>query len=339
MQPNRLYESRQKSWKRLSNLVDRSQSSVQRLTPAEIKELGQLYRSASSDLALAQRDFPDHKVTIYLNQLVGRAHAVVYRGRPLARNRFKVFITTDFPQTFRDLWPFVLTAAALFIIPAIFSMVVILWQPEAASWILPAEVQNLIPIIEDKELWTDIPVNERPFASSFIMQNNIQVAFLSFAGGVLAGIPTVWIMLFNGLILGGITGLTAYHDVGFELWTFVIGHGVIELSVIFMAGGAGLSMGWALLRPGLLRRRDALMLASRKAILLILGCIPLLFMAGLIEGFISPAEGLPWPVKWVVGLVSGILLYSYLIFAGRDKSQGSEQRFALQLQIAVDDGN
>ncbi len=326
MQPNNLFESRNTSWKRLSDLIDRSQSSVQRLTPGEIKELGQLYRSASSDLALAQRDFPEHRMTIYLNQLVGRAHSVVYRGRPLARNRFKGFVTSDFPQTFRDLWPFTLTAAALFIIPAILSAVAILWQPEAASWLLPVEIQALIPTIEDRELWTDIPVNQRPFASSFIMQNNIQVAFLAFAGGVLAGIPTSWILLLNGLMLGGITGLTVNNNVGFELWTFVIGHGVIELSVIFMAGGAGLSIGWALLRPGLLRRRDALMLASRKAILLIIGCVPLLLIAGLIEGFISPAESLPWTIKWIVGLVSGILLYGYLIFAGRGRDQESKKR-------------
>jgi uncharacterized membrane protein SpoIIM required for sporulation len=257
----------------------------------------------------------------------------------MARNQLKGFVTTDFPQTFRDLWPFVLTAAALFIIPAILSLVAILWQPEAASWLLPAEIQALIPSIEEHELWTDIPVNQRPFASSFIMQNNIQIAFLSFAGGVLAGIPTIWIMLLNGLILGGVTGLTANQNIGFELWTFVIGHGVIELSVIFIAGGAGLSIGWALLRPGLLRRRDALMLASRKAVLLIIGCVPLLLIAGLIEGFISPAEALPWYVKWIFGLVSGIMLYSYLIFAGRDNARKSEQRLAFQLQVAVDDSN
>lgn len=319
MQPDKLFESRQTSWKRLSDLIGRSQSSIQRLSPKEIKELGQLYRSASSDLALAQRDFPDHRVTIYLNQLVGRAHSVIYRGRPMARNRLWAFVTTDFPQTFRDLWPFFLTAAALFIIPAILTLVAILWQPEAASWILPAEIQALIPSIEDHELWTDIPVNQRPFFSSFIMQNNIQISFFAFAGGVLAGLPTLWVLLLNGLILGGVTGLTASHGIGFELWTFVIGHGVIELSVIFMAGGAGLSIGWALLRPGLLRRRDALMLASRKALLLIIGCVPLLMIAGLIEGFISPAEGLSWQVKWIFGLVSGLLLYGYLIFAGRGK--------------------
>jgi uncharacterized membrane protein SpoIIM required for sporulation len=188
-----------------------------------------------------------------------------------------------------------------------------------AQWLLPPEAQAMIEMIENQELWTDIPWEERPFASSFIMRNNIQVAFLAFGSGVTAGLVTIWVMVFNGLMLGGITGLTAYYGIGFDLWTFVIGHGVIELSVIFIAGGAGLMLGWSIINPGLLRRRDALALAARKAIRLVIGCIPLLVIAGTIEGFISPSEVLPWQVKWTVGIVSGIILYAYLFFAGREK--------------------
>ena len=106
--------------------------------------------------------------------------------------------------------------------------------------------------------------------------------------------------------------------IGFELWTFVIGHGVIELTVIFIAGGSGLMLGWAILRPGLMRRRDALALAARKAVYLLLGAVPWLVVAGTIEGFISPNEDIPIPVKWAVGIGSGIVLYSYLLFAGRE---------------------
>jgi uncharacterized membrane protein SpoIIM required for sporulation len=122
-------------------------------------------------------------------------------------------------------------------------------------------------------------------------------------------------------MIGTLTGLTAFHGIGFELWTFVIGHGVIELSVIFMAGGSGLMLGWAILRPGLLRRRDALAQAARKAVYLLLGAVPWLGVAGTIEGFISPNENIAIPVKWVVGIVSGILLYSYLSLAGRERKK------------------
>jgi uncharacterized membrane protein SpoIIM required for sporulation len=96
----------------------------------------------------------------------------------------------------------------------------------------------------------------------------------------------------------------------------VIGHGMVELSVIFIAGGTGLMLGWAIVRPGLLRRRDSLMKAAQHAVRLVAGCIPLLVIAGIIEGFISPAETLPWFVKWAVGLTSGALLYAYLFLAG-----------------------
>jgi uncharacterized membrane protein SpoIIM required for sporulation len=337
MRPNQLLEARQKEWQRLDELVTRSQSSIQRLSPAEVREMGRLYRAVSSDLALAQRDFPGHRVTLFLNQLVGRAHAIIYRGRPMVRSQARRFFTHDFPRTFRELGPFILVAACFFVIPALLAGLIIFFDPQAAEWLLPGELQSILSGLEDQTLWTDIPVNERPYTSTFIMQNNIQVSIIAFAGGVLAGIPTAWILMFNGLILGGLTGLTANYGLAFGLWTFVIGHGVIELSVIFMAGGAGLSLGWAVFRPGLLSRRDALMLAARKTIILILGGVLLLVIAGLIEGFISPAEGLPWPVKWLVGISSGIALYSYLMLAGRDDKDESEARLGFQFKVAIDD--
>jgi uncharacterized membrane protein SpoIIM required for sporulation len=319
MRVDQFYESRQADWKALTELLDRSQGGIHRFSPEDIDALGRLYRAATSDLALAQRDFPGHRVTMYLNQLVARAHAVVYRGEPMARNRLMRFATAGFPRAYRQTLPFTLIAALLFILPALAAGLSAAWQPEAARWLLPARVQRLISVIEKRELWTEIAIKDRPYASSFIMRNNVQVAFLAFSSGILAGLPTVWIMILNGLIIGGVTGLTAHYGIGFDLWTFVIGHGIIELSVIFIAGGSGLMLGWAVIQPGLLSRRDALTIAARRAVRLVIGCVPLLVVAGLIEGFVSPAEAIPWPVKWGVGLGSGLLLYGYLLLAGRKK--------------------
>jgi len=317
MRVNQFYESRQADWKALTRLLDRSQGGIRQFSSGDINTLGRLYRAATSDLAVAQRDFAGHRVTVYLNQLVARAHAVVYRGEPMAYNRLLRFARAGFPRAYRQALPFILIATLLFVLPALVAGLSTAWQPEAARWMLPADAQHLIPDIERQELWTDIPIQERPYASTFIMQNNIKVAFLAFGSGVLAGLFTIWIMVLNGLIIGGITGLTAHYGVGFELWTFVIGHGVIELSMIFVAGGSGLMLGWAVIHPGLLSRRDALTVAARRAVRLVIGCVPLLVVAGLIEGFISPAESIPWPVKWGVGLGSGLLLYGYLLLAGR----------------------
>ena len=319
MNADQFRKSRQAEWQALSNLVTRSQKGLRQLAPEDVTRLGRLYRAATSDLALAQRDFPRHPVTAYLNQLVGQAHAVIYQSEPLALSRLRRFITTGFPRAYRDALPFILAAALLFLLPALAAGLSAALEPTSARWLLPASAQSLLQTIAKGELWTDIPIHERPYASAFIMTNNIRVSFLAFGGGMLAGTLTIWTMIFNGLILGGLTGATLHYGIGFELWTFVIGHGMIELTVIIISGGAGLMLGWAMLRPGWLRRRDALMVAGRCAVRLLAGCVPLLVIAGLIEGFISPAENLPWGVKWAVGLGTGLALHLYLLRAGRQQ--------------------
>ena len=151
----------------------------------------------------------------------------------------------------------------------------------------------------------------------FYIMNNIGIAFQTFASGLIFGLGSLFFLLYNGLVIGAIAGHLTRIGYSETFWSFVIGHGVIELSVICIAGGSGLMLGWAILHPGWLSRRDALARASGRAVRLVIGCVPLLVLAGLIEGFISPNEAIPWPVKWAVGLFSGVLLFSYLLFSGR----------------------
>jgi uncharacterized membrane protein SpoIIM required for sporulation len=321
MRVNEFYQSRRGDWETLSRLLEQSQKEISGLSETQVRDLARLYRATTSDLALAQRDFPRNEVTVYLNQLVARAHAVVYRSEPLALRRLWQFATTGFPRLFRETWIFPFIAALFFVLPAIASGLVTYSSPQSATLLLPPEAHRLIGIVENKELWIDMPVEERPYISAFIMRNNIQVSFLAFASGLTAGLLTLWVLFMNGLMIGTLTGLTAFHGIGFELWTFVIGHGVIELTIIFIAGGSGLMLGWAILRPGLMRRRDALAQAARKAVYLLLGAVPWLVVAGTIEGFISPNETIPIPIKWMVGIGSGILLYGYLLLAGRERKK------------------
>ncbi|RPJ27993.1 MAG: stage II sporulation protein M [Chloroflexi bacterium] len=321
MRVDEFYQSRKGDWETLSQLLDQAQKDMRGLSESQVRAMARLYRATTSDLALAKRDFPRNEVTAYLNQLVARAHAVVYRSEPLALKRLWHFATTGFPRLFRATWVFTFVSALFFVVPGIASGLVTYLKPESATLLLPPEAHRLIGIVENKELWIDIPVEERPYVSAFIMRNNIQVSFLAFASGLTAGLLTLWVLFFNGLMIGTLTGLTAFHGIGFELWTFVIGHGVIELTIIFIAGGSGLMLGWAILRPGLMRRRDALAQAARRAVYLLLGAVPWLVVAGTIEGFISPNENIAIPVKWAVGILSGIFLYGYLLLAGREKKK------------------
>lgn len=329
MQPDEFVQSRQRDWEQLNQLLRKAEREIQRLSPDEIDRLGRLYRATTSDLALAQRDFPRHRVTQYLNQMVGRAHATIYQGEPLAWRQLKAFVRYGFPRLFRETLPFIVVATLLFFLPAILAGIATYLEPDTAYSLLPSGAHELIDRLERQELWFDIPVEERPGMAVGLMTNNIGVAFRAFAGGVLAGLFTLYILVLNGLLLGAVSGLAFHYGVGQGLWNFVIGHGVIELSIICFAGGAGLMLGWAILRPGLYSRRDALVAAARRAVVLLMGSAPFLVVAGLIEAFISPAESIPWPLKYMVGFGSGLIMYAYLLLAGR----GEQAEVAEELSL------
>lgn len=312
--------NRQSDWKDLETLLEKIGQKRESLNPAQAERLGNLYRGATSDLALAQRDFPNHKITRYLNQLVGRAHSAIYVRRNFSWQSISHYFRHEVPVTFRKQSHFVLIAFLLFMLPAFGIGLLTNISPEAARFALPPQVQQLIPVIEEQELWTEMSPNMRPLFSTGIMTNNIRVSFLAFAGGMTAGLLSTYIMIFNGVLVGGLLGLTYHHGIGFGLLTFMVAHGVVELSVIFIAGGAGLMIGWAILRPGPISRLDAIRLAANDAVKLIIICVPLLVITGLIEGFISPAEAIPWPVKFGVGISTGALLFWYLLFTGTEES-------------------
>lgn len=311
------------NWERLTKLLAASQTAgLGALSAEEITELGRLYRSTTSDLAVARRDFTSHRVTEYLNTLVARSHAAVYQSRAARGRTLLRFFTHMLPTAFRATWPYTLAAFLMFLLPAIVGFVITYRDPAAGVALMPALEERIDDIRNQREWWNQINADGRAASSSDIMRNNIQVAFLAFAGGMLLGTLTLYAMFQNGLMLGIVAG--AAQSLGFagNLWGFIAAHGVIELSVIFIAGGAGLQLGWSIMRPGLFTRRAALTLAAQRAMTLLLGCVPLLIIAGTIEGFVSPSS-LPHAVKYTVALASGVALYSYLLLAGRERTRRS----------------
>jgi uncharacterized membrane protein SpoIIM required for sporulation len=308
------------AWERLAAILDKSRlGGVAALSAEEIHELGRLYRSTTSDLAVARRDYAAHRVAEYLNGLVGRAHATVYQSRATRRRGLLTFFTATFPRAFRETWPYTLAAFLMFFLPALAAFVTAYRDPAAGAALVPGVEAVIEDIRSGREWWKRINEEGRAASASLIMTNNIRVAILAFAGGVLLGLLTLYVLVQNGLLLGVVAGAAQAYGFSGNLWGFVAAHGVVELSVIFIAGGAGLQLGWSVLRPGLHTRRAALVLAARRAMHLLLGCAVLLVLAGMIEGFISPSD-LPPAFKYGVALLSGALLYAYLLLAGREQN-------------------
>jgi uncharacterized membrane protein SpoIIM required for sporulation len=309
---------RQPHWAELERLLERSEGNGLRTFGAvDIEAFGRAYREVVSDLAIARRDFPDDQLTLWLNGLASRAHLRLYRAPAPSWRRLGAFFWTDFARRFRLAGPYLIASALLLFGPAAVAYLGALLNDTLRDALVPASLRQ---VMESGRTWTDIAPGLRPGMATLIFTNNIQVAFLSFAGGVLCGLGTAYVLVTNGLSLGGVLGAAQFYGVAPLVWSFVSPHGYLELTCIVIAGAAGLMLGDALLRPGLLLRREALARASRRAVELVLGAAPVLVVAGLIEGFVSPSD-LPMAVKLAIGPLAGLALYALLLSVGRTQTR------------------
>jgi uncharacterized membrane protein SpoIIM required for sporulation len=279
-------QKREAHWARLEALVAACKGrNVSALSTTDLRELAQLYRQTAADLATARED-PSSVLTFY---------------------------TRTFPQTFRTTWRYTATAVAILAAGALAGAVLAATSPGFERFILGGE---MLDTIERREMWTHSILPIKPLASAGITANNLSVSIIAYASGILAGLGTFYIMAMNGLLLG-VLG-TVCHQAGMSvaLWSFVAPHGTLELPAIFIAGGAGLVVARSLVVAGDRPRRECLVDAGRVSLRRFGGVVPLLIIAGLIEGFVSPT-GLEPAAKFLIGAALFMLLAAYLGFAGR----------------------
>jgi uncharacterized membrane protein SpoIIM required for sporulation len=327
-------EKRQSHWKRLEHLLDQVKASgLRSLTRLELQELGLLYRQAAADLSALREDPTGRSYARSLNLLLSRAHNTIYAGEKSSARGILHYYRYTYPQIFRSNLHLINAAFLLFLVGGVAGVLLSLTRPDFMRAFLGP---RMLDTIEHHKMWTDSVVSIAPAASSGIMTNNITVSFFTFIYGLTGGIFTVLLLVFNGVLLGAVGTACWLGDMSLPLWSFVAPHGVLELPAIFIAGGAGLRLAQGLLFPGLLSRQDSLAKAGGEGVRLLMGTVPILVVAGLIEGFISPSA-LGWQWKFALAGSVAVIFFSYLFFCARggDPVAGSPDEFAAHALAAA----
>lgn len=302
-------------WTRFDELVRRGQQSgLASLRHAELRELALLYRQTAADLATVREDPASASLAAYLNQVLGRAHNLVYSGAPERARAPLDLLTRDFPRLVREELPLVLASAGIFAGFAVAAWFAAHADPGLVRAYLSTTMRDTI---DRREMWTHSIVGVQPAASSAIMTNNMTVAFMTFASGISAGVLTFWLLAHNGVMLGVIGEACARAHMSDKLWSFVVAHGSLELPAIFVAGAAGFVVARGILFPGALPRRVSLERAGARAARLAVGTVPMLVVAGVVEAFVSPTPS-PAGLKVALGAALFALWVTWIARGGRD---------------------
>ncbi len=328
---------REELWRRLERLVEKSAGGgLPRLNDAEVEELAKLYRAASTHLALLSTFGASTRRRNYVNQLVSRAHGVIY-GRPRKGKNVTVYLLSflRFPETVRATLRYHLLAATILMVGGVYGYLGAAADPE---WTLEfvgfgdprtayASREELRESLlagrpeastspeggEDREN-REISSGKKAFFAAFLWKHNTTVALLCFFSGFLGGLPTALLVLFNGVMLGVYSHTFHSHGLAWEWWAWILPHGITELLAIVLLAGGGLFVGRKMLLPGDLARLDVLRQIRPDALHLLFFAFPMLLLAALIEAFVRQS-GLSDPARYVFAAVSAIFWVLYLGFA------------------------
>jgi uncharacterized membrane protein SpoIIM required for sporulation len=275
---------------------------------AQLEALTDAYRQVLHDHALASHRYAGTGAARRLRSLAlaGTAFLTTTETR-----RRSPFFSRTFPRAFRAHLPWFAAAAALFVVSAALGWTLAFAEPGVGLRLLGPQAEQGL---REGKLWTDSLFSTIPPAlgSSFIATNNMSVAITGFAGGVPAGLGSLYVLLMNGFMLGAIVACTAHYGLASRLLEFVSAHGPLEITLILVSAGAGLAMGHAIVAPHDRPRRVALAEAGRGAVVVLAGCMPWFLLLGVVESFVSPSAALAVPVKAALGLT---LLATFLVLS------------------------
>jgi uncharacterized membrane protein SpoIIM required for sporulation len=303
----------QPTWDRLDDLTRRAGREPGRLGSDELDELVRLHLRVSSQLSYARTHLADPETSAYLSALVGRSNAVVHGTKPRTWAAVVEGITRTFPAAVWHARLPILVSTLVFMVSAGLMGAWLATTPAALEVAMPAEAREAYLDREFEAYYSSEPGTT--FAAR-VFTNNAAVGALAFGIGILWAVPTLAVLVLNGVNVGVAAGLFhAAGDAG-RFYGLILPHGLLELTAIFIAGGAGLRLGWAAIAPGDRTRPDALLDEGRRAVVIVMGLVLVFLVAGLLEGYVT---GQPWPT-WVRVGIGGVVwaaFCSWIVVAGR----------------------
>ena len=317
---NQWIQKRRPHWDRLTSLLAQAdESGLRKLKRDELQEMALLYRQVAADLSVLRQDATARSYAEHVNQLLARAHPLIYSGRKTSLMTLYRFLRDEYPAIFQQQAGYVAAATAVTVAWALLGAAMTTARPEFMRHFVGPQ---MIATMERHEMWTHSIVGIAPMATSQIMTNNLTVSFVTFAGGIAFGLGTFFYLFINGMMLGVIGAACHQYGMSVALWSFVAGHGSLELPSILIAGGAGFRLGHAMLFPGGLSWRDSVARGGIEATRLVSGIVPLLVIAGCLEGFFSPSQAPVW-LKFTVGGMLFSLLLVWLLRPVKGQSEGA----------------
>lgn len=279
-------------WEELERLVARARRQFSRMTPEELSRLDVLYRRTTVHLAQVSTRTRDASLVRYLNDLTAAAHSIIYLPpRRSSLRQVRTFLVEGFPRAVARTWRFHVASLLIVLGGVLIGYIAVERDPAAAYALMPAE--EFRQVGSTREQLEDVLRSGRDegggtkFAfSSFLFSHNLKVGLLALATGVLAGIPCVFLLFYNGMLLGAFTAV--HHGTGIhaEYWAWILPHGITEIGAIVLCGGIGLQLGWAVVCPGMRTREESLARAGREAACVAFGVAVMLLAAALIEGYL-----------------------------------------------------
>jgi len=301
------------NWREIEEL-NKSIRGNAKVDSASVRKAIDAYRDLGADVSLVHRVSPDGRLSQVVTGLFVNLHNTLHQQPRAPLRTLARLYTVEIPAIMQSIAKPIAYIFTIFFLAAFTGWMMVSYFPELASLFAS---ETMISNVQAGELWTDDLLNIMPSSvlSWSIFTNNASVTLFAFALGAIFGLGTLYIIALNGLMLGGAFAFTHQYNLAGRLFEFVIAHGIVEISVICLAGAAGTLLGEALFRPGLQSRKAAFRHAAKQGTSLMFAFIPLLLVCGLIEGYISPNADYSLALRTAVGV--GWALLSWALLTGR----------------------